>query len=89
MSIQALKLGYRPADVAEAFGSEELYRRAVEAGLLKPKIQERKLVIYNAADVIKCWSTMMDGGIPPPRARKTPRKKKADGNGMKGADHVE
>ncbi len=88
MSVQGLKLGYRPADVAEAFGSEELYRRAVEAGMLKPKIEERKLVLYNASDVIKCWGLIMDGRIPPPRKRKTPRKK-ADGSAMKGADHVE
>lgn len=71
-----LKLGYRPEDVIECFGSPELYHEAVASGMLKPKIKRRKLVLFNAADVHACWSKMMAGQLPPPRPRK--KKEAAD-----------
>jgi hypothetical protein len=75
-----LKLGYRPEDVIECFGSPELYEEVRAAGMLKPKIERRKLVLFNAADVHRCWERIMGGEMPPPRARKTPRKKKEVAN---------
>jgi len=71
--VSVLKLGYRPEDVIECFGSSELYEQARDAGMLKPKIERHKLVLFDAADVHRCWARMMGGELPPPRARKNPR----------------
>ncbi len=68
-----LKLGYRPEDVIECFGSAELYEEARAAGMLKPSIERHKLVLFNASDVHRCWDRMMKGEVPPPRPRKNPR----------------
>ena len=59
------KLGYRPADVKSLYGSEQIYRDAVEAGWLKPIIQRKRLTVFDRADVLRVWERIRRGEYPP------------------------
>jgi len=65
-----MKLGYRPDEAAAMLGSEQLLREVVTAGWLEPKVQRRKLTLYDGGDIIKVWARICSGEMPPPIPRK-------------------
>ncbi len=65
-----MKLGYRPNEAAEVFGSEVLLDEMVAAGWIKPRVQRNKLTIYDYSDLARCWARVCKGEMPGPLVRK-------------------
>jgi hypothetical protein len=65
MKENTIKLGYRPRDVIDALGSKSLYERAVHAGWIAPVIRKHKLVLFDSADIERCWKRIKAGELPP------------------------
>lgn len=65
-----MKLGYRPDEAAHVLGSMELLKECVAAGWIKPVMQRRKLTLYDGSALVKCWSKICAGEVPPVRRRK-------------------
>lgn len=52
------KVGYRPNEAANFFGSVQLLRRFVAAGWLKATVQSKSLTLYDAGDMARCWAKL-------------------------------
>ena len=63
------KLGLRPDEVASALGSVQLLRAMITAGWIRPVIQRHKLTLYDAGDVARAWSRILNGENPFDSAR--------------------
>jgi len=59
------KLRFRPRDVVAAFGSQKLYERARACGWLSSVVQQRKLLLFDSADVERVWRRIKNGELPP------------------------
>ena len=64
MKERTIKLGYRPRDVADAFGSKALYAACVKAGWLVPIIDRHKLRLFDSEDVLACYKRLHAGESP-------------------------
>lgn len=63
------KNGYRPNEAANYLGSIQLLRECLAAGWLAPVVKRRKMVVYDVADLAKCWARIRKGDAPPQIAR--------------------
>jgi hypothetical protein len=68
-----IKYGFRPAEAAEAFGSEKLLAECVAAQWLKPVVKRHKLTLYDRADIAACWSRILAGEMPTEAHESRPR----------------
>ena len=59
-----IKLGYRPADVVQAFGSKALYHACLKAGWLTPIIRKHKLTLFAQEDVLAFYKRIAAGEMP-------------------------
>ena len=69
LSALSLKLGYRPAEAAEVFGSRQLLDDAVRGGWITPVVNRHKLVLFDRSDLLRVWARIVGGEEPPRRAR--------------------
>lgn len=65
----AVKLGYRPKEAFEMFGSRQLVEDCVREKWLKPTVQRNGLTIYDAGDLARCWERIRSGDMPAARKR--------------------
>jgi hypothetical protein len=61
--------GVRRKDLGHLLGSEELARRLLHHGWLKPVVQQKKLTLFDSGDVALCWQRIRSGELPPPLPR--------------------
>ena len=71
--MSTMKLGYRPDEAAGVVGSTKLFDDMVANGWLKPVIQGKRLTLYDAGDIVKCWGRILKGEKPID-GRKLPKK---------------
>ena len=60
------KFALRPLEAEDAIGSQKLWRAAVKAGWIRPRVKAaKKCTLYSAEDVAKLWERIAGGDIPP------------------------
>lgn len=59
------KNGYRPPEAADYLGSIQLLRECVAAGWIEPVVKRKKMVVYDVADLARCWARIRKGDAPP------------------------
>lgn len=69
-------LGTRFKDAAVSYGSRELLRDCVRAGWIKPRVDRKREVIFDTADLSACWERICEQG-PPPRAARIRKERSA------------
>ena len=69
-SVASLKLGFRRAEAAVAVGSGQLLDDMCRAGWLKPVVDRHKLQLFDRGDILRAWSRILAGEIPPIRNRR-------------------
>lgn len=70
LSMSTIPFGVRRSNLPDTFGSEELTRRVIFHGWLKPVIQQPKLTLFDTGDVAQVWQRIRNGEVPPAIPRK-------------------
>jgi hypothetical protein len=71
-TLEVVKFGLRPDEVAHALGSVKLLQECERAGWLSPVILRHKLKLFDKGDVARVWLRICNGEQPFPNSHEKP-----------------
>ncbi|HEY6183298.1 MAG TPA: hypothetical protein VIW67_13705 [Terriglobales bacterium] len=58
------KLGFRPDEVVEVLGSQQMFDEMLRANWLRPVVRRHKLMLFDKGDVHRAWARILNGEQP-------------------------